>query len=114
MAEGIDLPGSDVDIMYIINKADVIQNEQIIEHKIHHTTLVMELDNDHSGFAKLRLIVGEEQEYEFVTSKCCECNTNCSYLSVQLFLHKIKHNGHLCRYFSTIPLFEIVIRIWML
>lgn len=72
IAEGIDLPGGDVVIMYIINKADVIENEQIIEHQIHHTTLVMELDSDHPGFAKLRLIVGEEQEYEVVTSKCCE------------------------------------------
>ena len=58
LAEGLDLPGSDRDIMFFYNIFDIIRNERNIKHPVQWITLVMETDNDHLGFAKLRLIAG--------------------------------------------------------
>ncbi|CAC5377870.1 unnamed protein product [Mytilus coruscus] len=59
LAEGLDLPGSDVDIMYVNNRYNVIRGVRNIKYPIHRTSLVMETDIDHPGFTKLRLKVRE-------------------------------------------------------
>ncbi|VDI79280.1 Hypothetical predicted protein [Mytilus galloprovincialis] len=89
LAEGLDLPGSDLDVMFLIKNVDVIQNIRNIKHPIRNPTLVMELDNAHPGFTKLRLIADGQEE--LVKFECCESTTNGSYLSVKEFLLKINH-----------------------
>ncbi|CAC5373584.1 unnamed protein product [Mytilus coruscus] len=54
LAEGLDLPGSDIDIMYVNNCIDVILNASNIKHPIHRTTLVMETAIGHPGFVRLK------------------------------------------------------------
>jgi hypothetical protein len=44
LAEGLDLPGSDTDIMWIINGVTVIQNVQHMHRSPWRTTLLMEDD----------------------------------------------------------------------
>ncbi|CAC5386005.1 unnamed protein product [Mytilus coruscus] len=82
--------GSDIDLMSLLNNIDIIQNVQNIKHPIQHTTMVMESDNDHPGFTRLRLIAVDDKKSELVTSECCESTTHGLYLSVKAFLHKIK------------------------
>lgn len=89
LAEGIDLPGSDIDVMYLNNNVDIIKNLRSIIIPIQHTTLVMELDNDHRGFTRLRLIA-DVKDSDLVKSACCESTTNGVYLSVTLFFDNIK------------------------
>ncbi|XP_052085584.1 uncharacterized protein LOC127723128 [Mytilus californianus] len=58
LAEGLDLPGSDMDVMYVMNDIEVIDNIKNIEKPIHHTALYMETDVNHPGFARLRMVSG--------------------------------------------------------
>ncbi|CAC5373591.1 unnamed protein product [Mytilus coruscus] len=58
LAEGLNLPGSDRDIMYVNHRYDVIRSLNNIKYPIHRTTFVMETDIDHPGFTKLRLKAG--------------------------------------------------------
>ncbi|VDI24636.1 Hypothetical predicted protein [Mytilus galloprovincialis] len=58
LAEGIDLPGSDIDIMYVMKEIDVIQDVRNIKHPVQRTTFLMETHTDHPGFGRLRLIAG--------------------------------------------------------
>ncbi|CAC5371213.1 unnamed protein product [Mytilus coruscus] len=68
LAEGLDLPGSDLDIMSLMNDVNVIQNVRNIKHPIQSTTLVMETDIDHPGFTRLRLIAAGEVELKYFES----------------------------------------------
>ncbi|XP_063418437.1 uncharacterized protein LOC134701237 [Mytilus trossulus] len=56
LAEGLDLPGSDMDIMYVVNSIEIIQNEENINNPKRRSMYVMEIDIDHPGFAKLRQV----------------------------------------------------------
>ncbi|VDH94023.1 Hypothetical predicted protein [Mytilus galloprovincialis] len=74
LAEGIDLQGSDIDIMCVIKSLDVVQDERNIKHPVQRATLVMETDTDHLGFCRLRLIAGGDGTnnsitYQYVESK---------------------------------------------
>ncbi|XP_063408186.1 uncharacterized protein LOC134691551 [Mytilus trossulus] len=74
LAEGIDLQGSDIDIMCVIKSLDVVQDERNIKHPVQRKTLLMETDTDHPGFCRLRLIAGGDgtnnsMTYEYVESK---------------------------------------------
>ncbi|CAC5377587.1 unnamed protein product [Mytilus coruscus] len=66
LAEGLDLPGSDIDIMYLRNDTDVIQNVRNIKHPLQCTKLAMETDIDHPGFTRLRLVAVKTGESFFV------------------------------------------------
>lgn len=90
LSEGLDLPGSDVEVLYFLKNVNVVQSLQNIKHPIQHTTLEMESDNDHPGFTRLRLIADRKDEYNINISKCCESTINGRYLSVKAFLHNIK------------------------
>ncbi|CAC5378296.1 unnamed protein product [Mytilus coruscus] len=65
LAEGVHfLLTSDVDIMHVINKVHIIQNNQEIDISSRHTTLKMEYDDLYPGFSKLKLIAsGMKVEY---------------------------------------------------
>lgn len=71
-AEGLNLPGSDFDMMYLINDVDIIQSVWFIKHPIRKTTMVMESDNNYPGFTRLRLVAGGENDSGLITSKCFE------------------------------------------
>lgn len=88
MTEGLDLPGSDVDVMNFFKNVDVVQDLQSIKHPIQHTTLFMELDNDHPGFTRLKLISDDEEEDKLIISQCYESTADGEYLSVKKLFDK--------------------------
>ncbi|VDI14241.1 Hypothetical predicted protein, partial [Mytilus galloprovincialis] len=51
LAEGLDLPGSDVDIMFVDEVVNVTQIERNIKHPVQRTEVLMETD---TGFTRLR------------------------------------------------------------
>ncbi|XP_063409241.1 uncharacterized protein LOC134692694 isoform X1 [Mytilus trossulus] len=54
LAEGLDLPGSDLDVMYVINYVKIIRNKKNILNPVNGETLyVMETAIDHPGFARI-------------------------------------------------------------
>ncbi|CAC5426016.1 unnamed protein product [Mytilus coruscus] len=71
LAEGLDLPGSDLDIMFVIHDVDVIHNVSNIKQPIHRTTYVIETDIDHPGFARLRMVASKGGES--IRVKCPSC-----------------------------------------
>ncbi|XP_063406723.1 uncharacterized protein LOC134690662 [Mytilus trossulus] len=69
LAEGLSLPGSDIDVMYVDNNVNVTRIERIIKHPVKRTEFVMETDTDHPGFTRLRLVAEAKMEH-FVRNKC--------------------------------------------
>ncbi|VDI83006.1 Hypothetical predicted protein [Mytilus galloprovincialis] len=88
-AEGLDLPGSDRDEMYVIKDVDVIRDVRNIKHPVQRTTLLMETDNNHSGFTRLQLVAGGDGETRFIKLKHFESTKNGLYLSVNEFVNNI-------------------------
>ncbi|XP_063418138.1 uncharacterized protein LOC134700917 [Mytilus trossulus] len=89
LSEGLDLPGSDMDIMYIINKFHVFQNELNIKHPMHGDAFVLETDINHPGFTRIRIVVQTDRKSSFIficfncpPGKCTGKNT---YLNRTLF-----------------------------
>ncbi|VDI20827.1 Hypothetical predicted protein [Mytilus galloprovincialis] len=90
LAEGLDLPGSDIDLMSVIKEIDVIQNVCNIKHPVQHTTLLMETDNYHPGFTRLRLIAGGDGNNDILTYEYFESTSKGLYLSVKKFVGNIE------------------------
>lgn len=84
LAEGFDLSGSDVDVMFVWGNVNVLRNVRDIKQQIHRTTLVMETDTDHPRFTRLRLI-GEAYGYDIISSQCLFRTDKCVYVSVNGF-----------------------------
>lgn len=101
LAEGLDLPGSDKDIMYIIKGVDVIRDVRNIKHPLQLPTLLMEPDNDHPGFSRLRLIAEIEEENEFLTYNLFESTETGLYLSVNEFLKADIRRCHIISLYHT-------------
>jgi hypothetical protein len=57
LAEGLDLPGSDMDIMYVFNNVNILQNVQHMNRSARHTTLLIGDEMEFPGFTTLKLIV---------------------------------------------------------
>lgn len=89
LAEGLVLPGSDTDIMFIIEDVDVKKDASNIENPVQRATFVMEPDNDHPGFTRLRLIAGKDKESQFINSETFESITTNVYLSPKKFISNI-------------------------
>ncbi|XP_063405887.1 uncharacterized protein LOC134689848 [Mytilus trossulus] len=89
LAEGIDLPGSDMDIMFVIKEVDIIRDVRNIKHPLQNTTLVMETDNDNPGFAKLKLIEGGDGR--FITPESFNSSVQGLYLSVNQFVSNLNN-----------------------
>ena len=70
LAEGLDLPGSDHDVMVILNGVQVIQNIKHLNRSAQCTTLLVEDDMEFPGFSTLKLIANSEREYGFVSPAC--------------------------------------------
>ncbi|XP_071142715.1 uncharacterized protein [Mytilus edulis] len=60
LAEGMSLPGSDLDIMYVLHGIKVVNREQDIPIPNEFATLVMEIDPNYPGFSRLKLAGGFE------------------------------------------------------
>ncbi|XP_071154877.1 uncharacterized protein [Mytilus edulis] len=95
LAEGLDLAGSDVDIMYVLNEAAVIRNVRNAKSvhrckKALQTIFVMETDNNHYGFIRLRLFAAGDKFFDNITSKCFESTAKGLYLSVNGFVNNMK------------------------
>ncbi|CAC5383664.1 unnamed protein product [Mytilus coruscus] len=104
LSEGLDLPGSDIDVMYVNNNVDVIRNVKNAKnvkntkHPIQSTTLVMETDNENPGFTRLRLIAGGES-VPCLTFDCFKSTRDGLYLSVNAFLMSWVNNCYCPNYF---------------
>ncbi|CAC5388616.1 unnamed protein product [Mytilus coruscus] len=96
LAEGLDLPGSDLDIMYVLTNVDVIDNIRNIKPPKQRCTctLVMVTDHNHPGFTRLRLVETLNEGIRFF-GDVFERTTDGFYLSVNGFINEIKKmNSH--------------------
>ncbi|VDI14246.1 Hypothetical predicted protein [Mytilus galloprovincialis] len=91
LAEGMDLPGSNVDIMFVDDVVNVTRIEKNIKHPVQRTEFVMETDVDHPLFTRLRLIAAEVRENMFVSKECIVNTQTVLYLSTTNFINQLKH-----------------------
>jgi hypothetical protein len=54
LAEGLDLPGSDLDIMLVYNHVHILQNVQHMNRSARHSTLLIEEEMEFPGFTTFR------------------------------------------------------------
>ena len=88
LAEGLDLPGSDRDIMLVLNDVQVIQYVQHMNRSSQDTTLLMEDDMEFPGFSRLKLIAGGDGEYISNLTECFVETNNGIFLSNISFIRK--------------------------
>ena len=81
LAEGLDLPGSDQDVMVLLNGVQVIQNVQHINRSARCTTLLMEDDMEVPGFSRLKLIAEGDDKYIYTAPECFVETINGLFLS---------------------------------
>ncbi|VDI54292.1 Hypothetical predicted protein [Mytilus galloprovincialis] len=90
LAEGLDLPGSDVDIMFVHDAVYVTRIEKNIKHPVQRTEVFMETDTDHPGFTRLRLVAAGKREHIFVSKECIVNTQTSLHLSTTNFLKHMK------------------------
>ncbi|XP_052079193.1 uncharacterized protein LOC127717547 [Mytilus californianus] len=100
LAEGLYLPGSDIDFMEVQTHVDVIQNEKNIKHPVHKIPLVMETDTDHPGFARLRLIAEMDGKPLMAEFACFAGSGNKLYLPVSGYFDFFKQS------YKKMPVFQ--------
>ncbi|CAC5384159.1 unnamed protein product [Mytilus coruscus] len=95
LAEGLDLPGSDMDIMFVLNNyiIEITQNAKNIKNPIHSNMFATEIDIDHPGFARLRHVAAQNEVSPREECDHCPLST-CTgtqfYLPVKPFLDLVK------------------------
>jgi hypothetical protein len=101
LAEGLDLPGSDIDIMCVFSGVKVIQNVQHMNRSARYTTLLMDDGKEFPGFSRLKLIAAGNHEYMCTPLECFVETINGMYLSNILFVRQFidgsnnfKHSSH--------------------
>jgi hypothetical protein len=95
LAEGLDLRGSDIDTMFVLNNVQIIQNVQHINRSVRCTILLLEDDMEFPGFSKLKLIAEDDDEYiyRYFTPECFVETINGLFLSnISLFRKIIEHD----------------------
>ncbi|XP_063436221.1 uncharacterized protein LOC134717655 [Mytilus trossulus] len=86
LAEGLDLPGSDLDVMYVTYEVhDDIENIRDIKDQEQRSILVMEKSIDHPGFTRLKFIAKGQTELDSYTS-----TGKGSYFSINNFFNTLK------------------------
>ncbi|CAC5390174.1 unnamed protein product [Mytilus coruscus] len=93
LAEGLNLPGSDVDIMYVDDAVNITRIEKNLIHPVQRTELVMETVTDHPGFTRLRLIAAGKMGSNFISKKCTVSTKAGLYLSTTIFLNQMKQGN---------------------
>ena len=86
LAEGLDLPGSDIDIMYVLNTVNILQNVQHMNRSPRHTTLLIEDTMEFPGFTTLKLIAEGDA---FTSPEYFVETTNGMYFSNISFIRKL-------------------------
>ncbi|XP_063408181.1 uncharacterized protein LOC134691544 [Mytilus trossulus] len=96
LAEGLDLPGSDIDIMFVDEIVNVTRIKRNIKHPVQRTEVFMETDADHPGFTRLRLVAGGTRKSTFLSPKCFVSTHTGQYLSTTTFVNRLKqkHQKH--------------------
>jgi hypothetical protein len=89
LAEGLDLPGSDIDVMFVLKAVQVIQNLQHMNRSPGCTTLLVEDDMEFPGFSRLKLIAEGDYEYTCTSPECFVETINGLFLSNISFIRKI-------------------------
>ena len=90
LAEGLDLPGSDMDVMGVLNCVNILQNVKHMNRSPRHITLLMEDEMEFPGFTTLKLIAERDI---FTTPEYFVETTNGMYFSNILFIHKLIEIG---------------------
>ena len=86
LAEGLDLPGSDMDIMLVFNNVHILQNVQHMNRSARRTTFLIEDEMEFPGFTTLKLIA----EGDLLTSpEYFVETTNGMYFSNISFIRKL-------------------------
>ena len=86
LAEGLDLSGSDIDIMYVLNRVQVIRNVQHMNRSARCTTLLIEDEMEFPGFTTLKLIAEGDT---FTTPEYFVETANGMYFSNISFIRKL-------------------------
>jgi len=89
LVEGLDLPGSDMDIMFLLNNVQVIQNVQLMNRSARCTTLLVEDEMEFPGFSRLNKLVESYHEYKFPSSECFVQTRNGIFLSNISFIRNL-------------------------
>ncbi|CAC5371470.1 unnamed protein product [Mytilus coruscus] len=89
LAEGLDLPGSDLDMMIILETVNVLRNERTYKNPIQNTSLVMETNADHPGFTRLKLLEKGTDESN-LGNVLLNSSKDGSYVSVDAFMNNVK------------------------
>ncbi|XP_071144101.1 uncharacterized protein [Mytilus edulis] len=89
----MDLPGSDMDVMFVDDGVNVIQIKRNIKHPVQRTEVFMETDTDHPGFTRLRLVAGGKRANNFVSNECIVNTQTGQYLSTTKFVNHIKQKN---------------------
>ncbi|VDI63745.1 Hypothetical predicted protein [Mytilus galloprovincialis] len=85
LAEGLDLPGSDIDIMVVMTEFQVIKNMKHIHFPMESALLLMEVDALHPGFSKLKLVNEGACKNDYLR-KCLIQTINGTYWSNKLLM----------------------------
>ena len=86
LAEGLDLPGSDMDVMVVLNDVQVIQNVRHMNRSTPCPTLLMENDVKCPGFSRLKFITDSDHEDSIRSIECCVETANGIFLSSISFI----------------------------
>ncbi|VDI40289.1 Hypothetical predicted protein [Mytilus galloprovincialis] len=90
LAEGLDLPGSDEDIMFVDEVVNVTQIERNIKHPVQRTEVFMETDTEHPGFTRLKLVAAGKRANSIVSNECIVNTQTGQYLSTTNFVNHMK------------------------
>ncbi|XP_063406676.1 uncharacterized protein LOC134690630 [Mytilus trossulus] len=94
LSEGLDLPGSDFDIMLVIGVVEVINMAENIKCSRKYTTLMMETDPLYPGFTRLKLAADDyHSSYRLIKDSlvpCLQTNINVFYVSTFKFVQNIQ------------------------
>ena len=86
LAKGLDLPGSDIDIMFVFNSVNILQNVQQMNRSARRTTLLIDDEIEFPGFTTLKLIAEGDA---FTSLEYFVETTNGMYFSNILFIRKL-------------------------
>jgi len=86
LAEGLYLPGSDMDIMYVFNNVHILQNVQHMNRSARRTTLLIEDEMEFPRFTTLKLIAEGDA---FTSPEYFVETTNGMYFSNISFIRKL-------------------------
>lgn len=88
LAEGIDLQGSDLDMMIVNKTVDVTRSVRTIKHQLQNKTVLMETDIKNPGYTRLRLLAKEDTKPTSIICKCTERNIDGLYISAKGYLNE--------------------------